>query len=197
MFRYASVSVISIFFIVVSGSAYAAQGLDIGLSDTFVQFKYSRRIMGGEYGRNDAFLGLLYNSEQETYMIETGLQIFDDAGSMTPGLQAGVGPKVYMGITDATSITDIDGYLAIALGGLLEYRMLQSNRLILHLRGFYAPGIVAWGTDSLWEVGARVAYEVVPAARAYVGYQRIEGGNNLGKKGNISKGPYIGLNMQF
>lgn len=175
----------------VINNAALANGLEINLSGDSVWVKYSKRISGTQFGRNEAGAGILYNTN-DNIMFEADLTVIDETGSKTPGLDAGVGPKIYVGATKNRE------YLSFALGGLLAYRPLIMNRVVMQVHGYYAPSIVSWiDADHMWEVGGRIGYEIVPSAQIYVGYRKIYADVDIKKERTIEENAVLGLLMNF
>jgi hypothetical protein len=147
-----------------------AQTFDINLSDTSAQFKYSTRIGNPNEGRSELGFGFLYNDD-DNYMGEAGLLIVDVAGTKTPGLEVGVGPKLFAARDDSTS----GDAVSIGIGGQLRYKLANLSRVNFTLAGYYAPGIVSFAdAKNMYEVNGQVGYEILPTANVYVGYRHIE-----------------------
>jgi hypothetical protein len=63
---------------------------------------------------------------------------------------------------------------AVAIGGGLEARFPQFNRVIWNLYGYYAPDPLAFGdVHEYEEFGLSVGYEVVHRAVLFGGYRNI------------------------
>ena len=158
----------AVLLLIASVGANAAR-LDINLSQESARFTYYSLIGGSNYGRTEMSAGLLYN-EDKNYLLDLGLQVVDVAGSGSPGLEIGVGPRLYFMSSDTP---DVSG-LSIAIGGIIRYNIPPVPRLALQGTVYYAPSITSTlDTSSLLEYGGRVAYEILPTANIYLGYRRI------------------------
>jgi len=177
----------------ISGNA-SAQRLDINLKQDSARFSYITLIGGSTFGRTEMNTGILYN-EDNNLAANIGLQVIDVAGSKTPGLELGVGPRFYYLKHDKS---DSNG-AAIALGGHLRYKLPSVPRLSFTGRLFYAPSITATlDADSMYETGIGVSYEMLPTANIYLHYRRIHADftSNVGGK-TIDNGTVLGMNFTF
>ncbi|MCI0505588.1 MAG: YfaZ family protein [Gammaproteobacteria bacterium] len=155
---------------IVSGSNLYARALDFNLSGESAQVKYTTLMGATNYGRTEVGFGFLYH-EDKNYLGEIGLLVIDEAGSKSPGLEVGVGTKLYYAQADKPDIRAS----AIGLGGQLRYRHAAAPRIVYSATLFYAPGIVSFqDADQMYEFGATIEYELIPTANAYVGYRLIE-----------------------
>jgi hypothetical protein len=171
-----------------------AARLDVNLNQDSARFTYYSLIGGSTYGRTEMSTGLLYN-EDKNYLLELGLQVVDVAGSESPGLEVGVGPKLYYMGDDAADVTG----LSIAIGGIIRYNLPQLQRLALQGSLYYAPSITSTlDTDNFLEYGVRVAYEILPTANIYLGYRRIRVDFTKGKGSHtLDDGTILGMDFSF
>lgn len=179
--------------LIVSVGANAAR-LDANLNQDSARFTYYTLIGGSNYGRTEMGAGLLYNEKKNT-LWELGVQVIDVAGTKSPGLEIGVGPKLYYMTLDKP---DAQG-VSIALGGTLRYKLPQLPRLYLHGALFYAPSITSTlDTDSFIEVGLRVGYEILPTANVYFGIRNVRAKftKGIGEK-TLDDGAMVGMNFSF
>ena len=176
-----------------SVSASAAR-LDVNLNQDSARFTYYSLIGGSTYGRTEMSTGLLYN-EDKNYLLELGMQVVDVAGSESPGLEIGVGPKLFYTFDDESDVTG----LSIAIGGIIRYSLPQLPRLALQGSLYYAPSITSTlDTDSFLEYGARVAYEILPTANIYLGYRRIRIDYTKGVGSQtLDDGAMLGMDFSF
>jgi hypothetical protein len=171
-----------------------ASRLDVNLNQDSARFTYYSLIGGSTYGRTEMSTGLLYN-EDKNYLLELGLQVVDVAGSESPGLEIGVGPKLYYMSDD---VGDVAG-LSIAVGGIVRYSLPQMQRLALQGSLYYAPSITSTlDTNTFLEYGVRVAYEILPTANIYLGYRRIRVDYTKGIGDlTLDDGAMIGMDFSF
>jgi len=178
--------------IVMSSNLYA-RSIDINLADNAAQFKYNTLVGATNYGRTEVGVGFLYN-EDDNILGELGLLVIDEAGSKTPGLEIGVGPKFWYGDADKPDV-QISG---IGLGGQLRYKPMSSPRVVFGGSLFYAPSIVAFiDAEEILEYDVRLEYELLPTANIYLGYRNIEADIKNRKKAEIDESVVLGLRFKF
>lgn len=152
----------------VSGTAMA-QKLDINLGGESARFTYSSLVGGSTFGRSEMSAGLLYN-EDENFLFDLGLLVIDMAGSKTPGLELGVGPKFFYANFDRAD-TSAAG---IALGGSMRLKPASVPRLNFVATAYYAPSITSTlDGDTYLETEFRIGYDLLPTATAYIGFRKI------------------------
>ena len=167
-----------------------ASSLDLNLSNKSAQLRYATVIGGTTMGRSETSVGFLYTDE-EKYVFDLGLLVVDVAGSKSPGLEIGVGPRFYAADGDNGQA------IAIGLGGRLRYKIPALQRLNFGLEGYYAPDIVAFAdADNMYEVGFRMGYEILPTADVYAGYRRIRAKFNLGDE-TLDESLMFGFKLSF
>ena len=176
----------------ISSSLYA-RTFDINLSSDAAQFKYASLIGATNYGRTELGFGFLYN-EDDNMLGEISLLVIDEAGTKSPGLELGVGPKLYIADPDDPSID----FVAIGLGGQLRYKNLNVPRVVYGASLFYAPSIVSFGdADQMYEFDMRIEYELLPTANIYLGYRSIQADIKNRKDIEIDESAMIGLQFKF
>jgi hypothetical protein len=79
--------------LVTASSSLYARSLDINLSNDSAQFKYASLVGATTFGRTEVGYGFLYNNDHDL-LGEISLLVIDEAGSKSPGLELGVGPKL-------------------------------------------------------------------------------------------------------
>ncbi|MEK6750432.1 MAG: YfaZ family outer membrane protein [Pseudomonadota bacterium] len=170
-----------------------AQTAMVALGDSSAHFRYGMLIGGQSFGRSEAAVGLMYNSDQNL-LADLGIFIVDEAGSKAPGLEAGVGGKLVYARNDPLK----QNFFVGALGGSLRYAIPGMTRLAIGGDGFFAPSIVS-GLDAsrYWEYSARVEYEVLSQAAAFIGYRYMGGDNKDKVRVDINKSFHLGLRVTF
>ena len=170
-----------------------ARSIDINLSDNAAQFKYSTLVGATNYGRTEMEAGFLFN-EDDNILGELSLLVIDEAGSKTPGLELGVGPKLWFGDSDKPDV-QISG---IGLGGQLRYKNMNVPRVVYGASLFFAPSIVSFmDAEQILEYDVRVEYELLPTANVYLGYRNIEADVKNRKDVEIDESVIIGLRFKF
>lgn len=97
-------------------------------------------------------------------------------------------------------MTDTETVGALALGfqaGLL-LRQSPYNPIELSFEGFYAPSITSFSDAERYsEVTARLQIEVMPRARAYVGYRRLHFDTNDYEDLRLDRSAHFGISISF
>ena len=193
MFKRLGFSFIVAFFGLVTNAN--AQTASITLSEKSAQVGYGFLVGGSNYGRTELKAEFLYNSD-ETYMIDASLQVFDEVGSQVQGLVAGLGGKLY-GASVADNRYEI---LVLGVGGMLRYAIPQNKRIILGVDGYYSPQIVSFiDAERFYDVAARLEYELLPTASAYVEYRKYLFESTADNEGGIiiERGFRLGMELTF
>ena len=182
--------------LVIFSSIASAQKLDLSLSQDTARGTYTSLVGGTTFGRTEMSAGFLFNQD-DNVVADLGLQVIDMAGTKSPGLEIGVGPKLYYATIDKR---DAKG-AAIALGGNLRYKMADLNRVAIYGSLYYAPGITTFmDADSLLEYEFKLAYEILPTADAYLGYRNIRmkvDTSDFTGSDTVDSGAFIGMRFQF
>lgn len=193
-----------------------ADALDINLSNSALGLRYDTLHGSGDFGRSVISSEAIYTTDEDkndNVLLNFALQIIDQTGSKSPGLEAGLGPKLYLGNSEY-SYTDNNGtqrtrnqsLVALGLGGQLEYRFPAMNRFLLGAQAYYAPNITSMiAISDFFEFNTRLAYEVSPASSVYLGYRLLRGtfhvsdatGINREKLRDLDNKLHLGLEMDF
>jgi len=167
-----------------------AQEIDVTLSNTSAQFRYLHHA-NSDFGQTEIDAGFLY-TESNDFLLMLGIQAKGEAGSGSPGLNAGVGVKGFTANTDAYDL------LAFAIGGELHYSPPSLPRLGFRGQIYHAPGIVTFlDADDFTYVAASVEYEVLPQATVYLGYRSAKSGIQRQGSSTIDDDTHIGLRIVF
>jgi hypothetical protein len=185
---------IVVFSLLAISSTASAQKLDINLGNKSARFIYSSLVGGSNFGRSEMSTGFLYN-EDENSLLDIGLQVIDMAGSKTPGLELGVGPKFFYANFNKAD-TSAAG---IALGGAMRLKLASAPRVNFGASAYYAPSITSTlDGNNFFEFGVRVGYELLPTATAYIGFRKIRIGLDKGKgTEDLDKTGMAGLKFSF
>lgn len=168
---------IAAFSLVAVSTGAMAQKMDINLGGESARFIYSSLMGGSTFGRSEVSAGLLYNEDKNS-MFDLGLQVIDMAGSKTPGLELGLGPKFFYANYDRAD-TSAAG---IALGGSMRLKLASAPRVNFGATAYYAPSITSTlDGDTYLELGFRIGYDLLPTATAYVGARKIRISLDKGK----------------
>lgn len=175
-------------------SAAVADTLDINLSNSTAQFKYS--MVSGIAGKSDLFASFMYN-DVNSALAEGGLLVMNEEGSV-PGLSFGIGAKVVAASLNqvAPSRKWVSG---VALGAQARYEIPADRRFALVGEYHYAPKIISFGdSERYYQGGVRAEYAVSSLTQAYVGYRTTK--FYLASTQTpcvLDNGPHIGVKLAF
>lgn len=168
-----------------------ADTLDINLGEKAAQFKYAMPMGRDALGKSEFNAGLLYR-EGGDGMVDAGILVTNEVGAGTPGLTAGVGVKGLL-----ASVRNQEGG-ALALGGFARYSPPAARRFGIVGQIYYAPNIVSFGDlDRFVETTARLEYEILPQATAYVGYRKVRLGLDRARDATLDEGAHVGVRLMF
>ncbi len=207
-----------LFFLCAIAPLYSqANSVDVNLSQHALGLYYSTLSGSGDYGHSEVASEAIYSTDDDKndhFLLNFSLHIVDETGSKSPGLDAGLGPKLYLGTSEYifTNSAGVESnrnqnLMAFALGGLMDYRLPTMNRFIIHTQAYYAPDITAMiSIENFLEFGLRFGYEVGPATNLYLGYRLLRGtfriadntttGHHLETR-NLDNSLNLGVKMQF
>ncbi len=169
--------------------------VDINLGDDSFAGKFSGPLpqVGGTGAQYD--LGVLVRPDDEPndlLQVYGGFLLTGDAGARNFDLAAGLGARLIYIDRDV-----VDGG-AFALGGQLEARLPQANRVSFSAYGYYAPSITAFADfDGYAEIGGDIGYEVIRGGSIYIGGRYVRHDYDVGGKDTVDNGMHIGLRLKF
>lgn len=151
------------------------------------------RFLQGTEGQYDA--GLVFNNRYDRgnfYQAHTGVLLTGDVGNKDVNLAAGLGGRLLY-----SKLGSYDGG-AFAVGGQVEVRPANFNRLGLSASSYYAPSITSFGDlDRYLENTVSLDYEVIHGGSVYAGYRNIK--QDIGNAGNttVDNGLNLGMRLKF
>ncbi len=174
-------------------SLAAADTLDIGLSNTTAQFKYS--VPSTLSGKSEMYAELMYN-DKNSIIGGAGLLVANDELAV-PGLTIGVGAKV-VAATLKTLLTR-NTASALALGAQVRYELPVERRVAFAGEIYYAPEIITYGDAKHYEqFGARAEFSISPQVQVYAGYRKTWFTlKTTGVNTDLINGPHLGLQLSF
>ena len=101
--------------------------------------------------------------------------------------------------TAVADVTESESVGALALGFQAGMVIPSSyNPVELSFEGFYAPSITSFSdAERFGELTARLQVEVMPRARAYVGYRRMLFDTNDADNVRLDRNVHFGLSISF
>lgn len=146
------------------------QVVEAYLSENAMQILYGRNMDVGEFGRNDARVGVFINEERDLIGIADMLFRVGEQ-RRRPYWSLEVGPRAY-GALLAVENQDI---FSIGLGGRLSYRLGRARASAVSLTAFYAPDIVTFGNaDNIKDVSVRLETRLSDTTDLFIGYRMFE-----------------------
>ena len=174
-----------------ASTAALADSFDINLRDTSAQLQYHAALGSSTLGKSEMHLGYLYTSNKNSYT-DFGILVKDEVSPNAPGLTVGLGIKGVLTKVNAKHST------ALALGGQVRYSAPAVPRIGFVGTAYWSPNIMTFGdADRTVETGARIEYEVIPQATAYVGYRKINVGLKNAGEAKLEEGGHIGVRLSF
>lgn len=141
-----------------------------------------------------ASFGVLYNDLDDLIghlkLVAVGTQI----NTRVP-YQLSFGMKGYFGEISDPSVE----VGALSIGGSINIQYpFGYNPIDLNVEAFFTPGITTFGdTESVVEINTRLSIEIVPQAKAFVGYRMfdLEDDNNVNWE--LDDNVHFGIRLQF
>jgi hypothetical protein len=179
--------------LMMTGTAAAAV-VDVNLGDDSFSGKFSGPLpkMGGSGAQYD--LGVLVRPDDDPDLLQVygGFLLTGDAGARDFDLAAGLGGRLIYIDRDV-----VDGGV-FALGGQLEARLPQANRVSFSAYGYYAPSITSFADfDGYTEIGGDIGYEVIRGGSIYIGGRYIRHDYDQFGKDTADNGMHVGLRLKF
>jgi len=197
-----------VFFAVIFLASYQTQasGFDLSFSNETANLEAFMPISqivdeGGQFTA-----GIFFNDESDVLLHAKMLAVGKQTAARVP-YQLSFGAKMYLGELDYAEFSpELGGDVArtldvggIAIGGSISIQYpARFNPIDLSVESFFTPGITTFGdTETLLEIGARLSIEIVPQAKAFVGYRLLEvdGDNNVPFE--IDDNVHFGIRLQF
>ncbi len=176
-----------------------ARALDINLNDDAAQFRYlAYDGRAGGFGKREMDIGVLFTTDDD-YLGMFGAQVIAEAGARSPGLEAGIGFKLFGARSERQNVKA--NIFSLAIGGQLRLAMPPHRRMLIGIEGYYSPKVVTFAdAENFSYVAASIGYEILPRASVYVGYRdiraKIDRGNFRGTR-KIEDGGHIGIKFEF
>ena len=194
-------SVIAIASLLLASNTNAA-GLDLSLSNETANFevsssvrKFTRGDRGGQLrSSGEVSVGLFYNDLDDVIAHGKLIAVGKQVSTRVP-YQLEYGVKAFVG-----SISDVDTDVgALAIGGGIRFRNPRKfNPIDLQIEGFFTPGITTFGdTSSVLEINTLLSVEIVPAAKAYIGYRLLEVENDSNETLELDDNIHFGFSLKF
>lgn len=172
-----------------------AEILDLSLGENSVRAALSgalANVIPNIKGQYDTGVLVKPKTDEDYLQVHAGALITGDAGARYLDVAAGLGARLlYIGADD-------DSGGGLALGGQVEGRLPEFNRLGFTGHAWYAPSASTFGEmDEYLELAAAVDYQVVREASVYLGYRNINIDTRERTDITVESGLRIGLRMNF
>lgn len=168
-----------------------ADTVDINLRDSSVQLQYIAPMGRDTLGSSELHAGLLYADNNDRFG-DFGILVKGAMGDRSSGATAGVGLKGLLATVNGNSVT------ALALGGQVRFSLPAVARAGLVGQLYFSPNIVTYrDAERFAEAVARLEYEIIPQATAYLGYRRISFDFVNNTDAVLDTGFHAGVRMSF
>ncbi|MDQ7074828.1 MAG: YfaZ family outer membrane protein [Gammaproteobacteria bacterium] len=176
------------------GSAVVnASSLDISLSSKTANFQFLSDASALGSGGADIGVGVFYD-DSSNYMANANILVVGHPASESLPMQLGVGAKAYVASLDGTD----ESVAAVGLGGIARYIVPADIPVGLTLEAYYAPPITSFSdTEEVIQVEARVEVNVMPSARAYLGYRYLNTRLKLSGDVTLDDRLHVGIRLNF
>ena len=177
----------------VSNNANAA-GLDLALSNESVNIEVFTPLNNFIEQGAQLSAGLFYNDLDDAIGHVKLVAVGTQTNTRLP-YRLSVGAKGFVG---EVKEADVDAG-AIAIGGAIEIQYAGGyNPIDLTFEGFFTPGITTFGdTESIIEISARLSVEIVPQAKAFIGYRNFELEDTSNITWELDDNIHFGIRLQF
>jgi len=176
-----------------ASSVVSASSLDISLSSKTANFTFLSDASALGSGGADIGVGVFYD-DSSNYMANANILVLGHPASEALPVQLGVGAKAYVASLEGTD----ESVAAVGLGGIARYIVPAEIPIGLTLEAYYAPAITSFAdTEEVAQVEARVEVNVMPAARAYLGYRYLKTRLNLGGDVVLDDRLHLGIRLSF
>ena len=171
-----------------------ASGTDLSLSNESANIELFGPMRAVIERGGLAAVGLLYNDLDDVVghikMVAVGTQ----TNTRVP-YQLAFGVKGYAGEISDPGI-DVG---ALAIGGSINIQYpFGYNPIDLNVEGFFTPGITTFGdTESVIEINTRLSIEIVPQAKAFIGYRLLEIEDDRNFNWELDDNVHFGIRLQF
>jgi hypothetical protein len=183
-----------VLFLLTFATTAMADTIDLNLRNSSAQFQYSSAMGRDALGKSEFHIGGLYSDSgnSNNTLGDLGIEVKDEVGSKAPGFSVGIGIK---GLVAHTQGTNESG---VAIGGMVRYSPPTLSRMGIVGQLYFAPNITTFGdADRYVETVARLEFEVIPSAAAYIGYRDIYFNLNNGPNAKVDQGAFVGVRMSF
>ena len=169
-----------------------AAGIDLNVNNGAAQLRYLEYDgRAGGFGKREMDVGLLFTTDSD-YLAMFGAQVIAEAGSGSPGLEAGIGLKFFRARSDGNDA------FSLALGGQVKYSLPPYQRVVLGTDAFYSPRVLTFmDATNFGYLDVYAGYEVVPQGLLYAGYRQVRADIENHGTIKVEEGGHIGLRFEF
>ena len=178
-------------FILTASTATLADTVDINLRDSSVQLQYIAPMGRDSLGSTDLHAGFLYTDKNDRFG-DFGILVKGSVGNWDSGITAGVGLKGVLATVNDNSA------MALALGGQVRFSLPSVARTSVVGQLYFSPNIVTYrDAERFIEAVARLEYEIIPQAAAYLGFRRISFSMINNSDVVLDNGFHAGVKLSF
>lgn len=175
------------------GKPVHATGLDLALSNETANIEGFTPLSvideGGQLG-----VGVFYNDLDDVVFHSTLIAMGNQTNTRVP-YQLAVGVKVLAGEIKEAGV-DVG---ALAIGGSINIQYpIGYNPVDFNVEAYFTPGITTFGdTESVIEISSRLSIEIVPQAKAFIGYRLLEIEDQNNVTWELDDNVHFGIRLQF
>lgn len=174
-----------------ASTSILADTADINMRNNSVQLQYVAPTGRDTLGSTELHAGLLYTDNKDG-LVDAGILVKGPVGDRSSGITVGVGIKGLVATVNDSNAA------ALALGGQIRFSLPPGTRLGIVGQLYYSPDIVTYrDAERYIEAVARLEYEVIPQAVAYIGYRRMNFNLENETDGVLDSGLHAGVKMSF
>ena len=178
----------------VFGNTAQASGTDLSLSNESANIEVFGPMQAIIERGGLASIGFLYNDLDDVVGHLKLVAVGTQTNTRVP-YQLAFGLKGYAGEISDPSL-DVG---ALAIGGSINVQYpFGYNPIDLNVEAFFTPGITTFGdTESVIEISTRLSIEIVPQAKAFVGYRLLEIEDESNQNWELDDNVHFGIRLQF
>jgi len=188
-----------------SSFSVSASGLDLALSNETANLSVllNPSYQFSEVGGSELALGGFVSEQGDklahaTLMARGYRQTGGRQYSMGAGVKGIVGDIAIPAIGAVAETEETVGAMALGFQFGVLLASSQHNPLELAFEGFLAPSITSFSDAERYsELGARLQIDVIPQARAYIGYRRLRFDTNDFDDVRVDRSVHIGIKLTF
>lgn len=174
-----------------ASTSVLAEYVDINLRDNSAQLQFGTSIGRDSLGSSNLHAGVIYTNDKDRF-IDLGIMVKEAVGSSDSDITAGIGIKGLVAKVGSGNAA------ALAIGGQIRFSVPANTKFGIVGQLYFSPNITTYrDADRYSETTARLEYDIIPQAAAYLGYRRISFSGTSGSSAVLDSGFHLGVRMSF